>query len=152
MTNDCERARAWMLEADLAELRGGGSSPQAEHLAGCADCRRRAEAILAGMAELDGALASLARTGTDARVIPLRRRPSPAWRAARWAAPLAVAATVAAVVLARPPAPAGEPPGVTAERIARVLFPRAPVARAAEGRSVAVLRTNDPGVTVVWVY
>lgn len=151
MTNDCERARDWMLEAEPTELRGEGSSPLAEHVAGCDGCRRRAEAIIAGMAELDGALAALARPVPAARVIPISR-PSPGRRTVRWAAPLAIAAGVAAVVLARPAAPVGERPGVTAERIARVLFAPAPVAHAAEGRSVAVLRTNDPGVTVVWVY
>jgi hypothetical protein len=151
MTDDCERARAWMLEAEPAGLRGEGSSPLADHLAGCGECRRRAEAIVAGLAELDAALAALARPAAPARGIPLRRRPSLGWRAVRWAAPLAMAAGFAAVVLGRPLAPVGERPGVTAERIARVVFAPAPVARA-DGRSVAVLKTNDPGVTVVWVY
>lgn len=152
MTNDCERPRAWMMEAEPAELRGEGCSPLAAHLAGCEGCRRRADTILAGLAELDGALAALARPTAAATVIPLRRRATPSWRTVRWAAPLALAAGAAAVLLGRPAAPAGERPGVTAERIARVLFAPAPVARAADGRSVAVLKTNDPGVTVVWVY
>jgi anti-sigma factor RsiW len=152
MTNDCERARAWMLEAEPAELRGEGSSSLSHHLAGCEGCRRRADAILAGLAELDGALAALARPAEPAKVIPLRRRPAIGWRTVRWAAPLTLAAGAAAVLLGRPAAPAVERPGVTAERIARVLFAPAPVARAADGRSVAVLKTNDPGVTVVWVY
>lgn len=152
MTNDCERARAWMMEAEPAELRGHVDSPWAEHLAACEACRRRADAILAGLAELDDALWTLARLPETAQVIPLRRRPSAGWRAVRWAAPLAMAAGAAAVLLGRPAAPVGERPGVTAERIARVLFAPAPVARAADGRSVAVLKTNDPGVTVVWVY
>jgi hypothetical protein len=149
MTNDCEQARRWMLEADLAELRALERSPVADHLAGCDGCRRRAEAIVAGMAELDHALAELARPAATRRTALLRFRPARAWR---WAAPLALAAGIAAVMLARRPAPAEEPPGVTAERIARVLFAPAPVARALDGRGVAVLETNDPDVTVVWFY
>lgn len=149
MTNDCEQARSWMLEADLAELRAVGGSPLADHLAGCEECRRRAEAIVAGMAELDHALAELARPAATRRATLLRLRPARVWR---WAAPLALAAGMAAVMLARRPAPAEEPPGVTAERIARVLFAPAPVARSVDGRGVAVLETNDPDVTVVWFY
>lgn len=148
MTNDCEHARRWMLEAEPAELRAVGGSPMADHLAGCEECRRRAEAIVAGMEELDHALAELARPAAPQRTL-LRLRPARAWR---WAAPLALAAGMAAVMLARRPAPAEEPPGVTAERIARVLFAPAPVARSVDGRGVAVLETNDPDVTVVWFY
>jgi hypothetical protein len=63
----------------------------------------------------------------------------------------ALAAAVAAVMLARPHAAPAR--GATAEQIARLMFAAPPVASAAEaGQSVAVLKTSDPGVTVVWVY
>ena len=149
MTMDCAAARALLLEADPAELRGEGDSPLAAHLRACAFCREDADAILAGEAELDAALRALATPSADPKVIPLQPR-----RGMRIGPALgslaALAAAVAAVMLARPHA--APPRGATAEQIARLMFPAPPVARAADGRSVAVLKTSDPGVTVVWVY
>jgi len=151
MTMDCAAARALLLEADPAELRGEGDSPLAEHLRACADCRARAETILAGEAELDAALRAIARPAERSRVIPLRPRRGWGGRIAPAAATFAaLAAAVAAVMLARPAA--APPRGATTEQIAQLMFPAPPVARAAAGRSVAVLKTSDPGVTVVWVY
>jgi anti-sigma factor RsiW len=150
MTMDCAAARALLLEADPAELRGEGDSPLAVHLRACAACRADAGAILAGEAELDAALRALATPSADPKVIPLRPR-SREMRIVPAAGTLAaLAATVAAVMLARPHA--APPRGADAEQIARLMFPAPPVARAADGRSVAVLQTSDPGVTVVWVY
>jgi len=151
MTMDCAAARALLLEADPAELRGEADSPLAAHLAACADCRAAADAILAGEAELDAALRTLASPSTDPKVIPLRpargwgRRMVPA--AASFAA---LAAAVAGILLTRPHTAA--PRGATTEQIAQLMFPAPPIARAAAGQSVAVLKTSDPGVTVVWVY
>jgi len=150
MTMDCAAARTLLLEADPAELRGEGDSPLAVHLRGCAGCRARADAILAGEAELDAALRMLATPSADPKVVPLRLRRAWTGRIAPAAASLAaLAAAVAAMMLARPhPVPRG----ATSEQIARLMFPAPPVARAKAGRSVAVLKTSDPGVTVVWVY
>jgi len=151
MTMDCAAARALLLEAEPAELRGEADSPLAAHLRACAFCRRDADAILAGEAELDAALRALATPSADPKVIPLRPRRAWTRRIGPAAASVAaLAAAVAAVMLARPGA--APPPGATAEQIARLMFPAPPVARAADGRSVAVLETSDPGVTVVWVY
>ena len=152
MTMDCAAARALLLEADPAELRDTVDSPLAAHLAICADCRAAADAILAGEAELHAALRMLASPSTDPKVIPLRPRLSWGRRMVPAAASFAaLAAAVAAVMLTRPDA---APPrrGAAVERIARLMFPAPPVARAEGGRSVAVLKTSDPGVTVVWVY
>lgn len=150
MTMDCPTARDLLLEADPAELRGEGDSPLAAHLRDCAACRARAQAILAGEAELDAALRSLAAARTGTRVIALWPRHGLARRVGTIAVPLAAAAAAAGVVLLRP-APAGEKPGVTTEKIARALFPRQPVVRPGPGRSAMVLQTRDPGVTVVWI-
>lgn len=150
MTMDCAAARALLLDADPADLRGEDDSPLAEHLRACADCRARAEAILAAEAELDAALRTLATPSTEARVVPMRPRRGWAQRIAPAAASLAaLAAAAAGVMLTRPQA---APRGATTEQIARLMFPAPPVARAEAGRSVAVLQTSDPGVTVVWVY
>jgi len=147
---DCTTARARLLEAEPRDLRGEGDGDLAAHLRQCAACRARAGAILAGYAELDAALRTLAAPARAADVIPLRPRRA---RLRRWALPgsaagLAAAAAIA-LLLARPQAPARPHP--TADQIAKAIFPKAPVARA-EGRSVAVMQTNDPGVTVVWIY
>ena len=151
MTMDCAAARALLLEADPAELRGEGESPLAAHLRACADCRSRAETILAGEAELDAALRTLARPSAEPRVIPLRPRQRWGGRTVPAAATFAaLAAAVAGLMLVRPHAP--PPRGATAEQIAQLMYPAPPVARAEAGQSVAVLKTSDPGVTVVWVY
>jgi hypothetical protein len=150
MTMDCAAARALMVEADLAEVRGEGDSPLAAHVRACAECQGHAAMILEGEAELDAVLAELARPSEKARVVPLRPRRGWAGRIAPAASSFAaLAAAVAGVMLARPHA---APRGATAEQIARLMFPTPPVARAEAGRSVAVLKTSDPGVTVVWVY
>ena len=146
---DCRSARDLLLEAEPAELRGEGGSPLAAHLRECAGCRSAARAILAGQAELDAALRALAAAPAEARVLPLRRRAGLARRVATLAVPLAAAAA-AVMLLDRGPAP--ENPGITRERIARALFPRRPVARPISGRNATVLRTSDPGVTLVWIY
>jgi len=150
MTMECTAARALLLEADPAELRGEVDSPLAAHLRACAGCRAAADAILAGEAELDAALRMLANPSADPKVVPLRPRRGWARRTAPAAAIAALAAAVAGVILTRPHA--GPTRGATAEQIAQLMFPTPPVARVEGGRSVAVLKTSDPGVTVVWVY
>ena len=152
MTLDCAGAREQMLEADPAELRGFGDTPLAAHLRGCAACRARADAILAGQAELGAALDVLAapRPAEGTRVIPLRRR-STLRRVAAIAIPLAAAASAAGILLRGRDGDA-PPPGVQTERIARALFPRQPRARPEPGSRAAVLATNDPRVTVIWIY
>ena len=152
MTMVCTTARDLLREAVPAELRGEGDSPLAAHLRGCAACRARAAAILAGEAELGAALQSLSAPREGTRVIPLRPRQGLARRIGTIAVPLAAAAAAAGVVFLRPTPPAGERPGETTEKIARALFPRQPVVRPAPGQSATVLRTRDPGVTVVWIY
>ncbi|MBV9107862.1 MAG: hypothetical protein JO306_00470 [Gemmatimonadetes bacterium] len=148
---DCRTARVLLFEADPAALRGEGDGELAAHLRTCAACRAAADVVLAGQAELDAALRALAAPRTGTRVIPLRPRMPLARRVAAVAVPLAAAAA-AVLLVARPPAPAPERPGVQAERIARALFPRQPVAQPAPGQHAAVMTTRDPGVTVVWIY
>ncbi|WP_325307677.1 hypothetical protein [Longimicrobium sp.] len=148
---DHATARSLLLEADPAELRGDGASELAAHLRDCAECRARADGILAGEAELDAALTMLAAPRAGTRVIPLRPRASVARRMATIAVPLAAAAAAAGVLLL-PRGPAPERPGITTEKIARALFPRQPVVRPGTGRSAAVMNTSDPGVTLVWIY
>ena len=152
MTMDCQTARGLLLEADPAELRGDGDSPLAAHLRACAACRARADAILAGEAELDAALRTLAAPRSGTRVSPLRPRRSAAMRFGAAAVPLAAAAVAAGIVVSgRGAAPVAERPGVITERIARSLFAPPPVVRPEPGRTATVLKTRDPGVTLVWI-
>ncbi|HEX6749868.1 MAG TPA: hypothetical protein VF092_21425 [Longimicrobium sp.] len=149
---DCPTARGLLLEADPAELRGDGDSPLAAHLRECADCRARADAILAGEAELDAALRTLTAPRAGTRVIPLRPRRSAAMRFGAAAVPLAAAAVAAGIVLfGRGTTSTPERPGVITERIARSLFPAPPVVRPEPGRTATVLKTRDPGITLVWI-
>ncbi len=153
MTMECTTARERLLEADPAELRGVGDGELAAHLAGCAGCRGRAAAILAGEAELDAALAGLAAEGAarlpaerPARVIPFRPR-----RWAPWAlAPLAAAAAAALLWLrpqqALPPTSEAE-----ARAVAQALFRPPPLVDPGAGRSAAVIQTRNPEITVVWL-
>jgi hypothetical protein len=147
----CRTARDLLLEADPAALRGQGDGELAAHLRSCAPCRAAAQAVLAGQAELDAALRTLAAPRRGTRMIPLRRRMPLVRRVAAVAVPLAAAAA-AVLLVARPPATTAEKPGVQAERIARALFPRQPVAQPRPGQHAAVMTTRDPGVTVVWIY
>jgi len=101
---------------------------------------------------LDAALAALAAPVRGAKVVALRPPRSLARRAAAIGIPLAAAAAVAGVLLLPPRGGAPERAGVTAERIARAIYPRQPLVRPAAGKHAAVMNTSDPGVTVVWIY
>jgi predicted anti-sigma-YlaC factor YlaD len=138
----CQTAREAMLDAELDELRGTGSSELAEHLRGCAACRARAGAIVEGYASLDAGLRALRPAHAGARVTPIGRRRS---RYAWLPLPLAAAA-VLALLLARP---ASEPlPDVQA--LARRISPERPVVQPPAGKQAVVMMKND--VTIVWLY
>jgi len=155
----CADALEALLEADLTTLEGTGGEPLARHILGCPSCAKRARAILQGEASLARALDAHGHTldfdqildAADARtrgtILPLPIR----WRS--WALssrgltllPLAAAAAVAALVLAREPSlpgPVYSPPSVV---------PGLEV-EAPEGASVAVLETNNPEITVLWLF
>ena len=138
----CQAAREAMLDAELDELRGNGGSELAEHLRGCAPCRGRADAILAGYASLDAGLRALQPAPGGARVTPIgQRRRRYAWLPL----PLAAAALLA-LLLARP---ASEPlPDVQA--LARRISPARPVVQPPPGKQAVVMMKND--VTIVWLY
>jgi hypothetical protein len=146
----CTDARAALLEADPVELRGEAETAVSLHLRECAACRAAADAILATEAAAGrwietraprrGVADALARGRSAGR----RRR----WR---WAAPVAAAAGIAALVfLTRPAAgpPSARPAGATAAASA----PGGVAARAPAGRNVAVFATADPEIVVIWLY
>jgi hypothetical protein len=142
----CDEAYEAILEAgpvDLAEPKPG---PLAEHLSACTRCRRLAEVVLAEEAILGNALTDLVPTPPLEEIlaqgkVPYRRRKA-AWFAAL---PLAAAATMAGLFLAGRPQISGPiytpPPslgGLNAE--------------APEGQNLVVLQTNNPDITVLWLF
>jgi len=175
----CTDAQRKLLEADLFLVRGEGDDPLALHVRSCPRCREIATTILeaeAGLARsLSGALppmdldlilerAGLLEAGipearideardaeagiaevTDVRSLNLRR---PGWSRIRPGValiPLAAAAVLTALFLGRPPnlpgpdyTPTAEAPGLNVE--------------VPQGRSVAVLETNNPEITVLWLF
>ena len=143
---DCATSMDLLLVADVAELSGAGDSDLAAHVRMCASCRVHAERLLAEQARLAHALATLTalHTAPASNRTPLRR-----W-ATRLVVPLAAAAAAVVVLVTRegqrdrePLPPLIVPP----MRVAEV-----PVVNASTGRNVAVLRTSDPRITVVWYY
>lgn len=181
---DCETARDAMLECGPAELEGRGDNALAAHLRSCEVCRRRAGILLAELGALDGALAALSAAPCRPAAEPAGRPsgvpsfcalPTDARGArglaagvsgnARWqrlwrlAAPVAVAAALAVLVLAwprgagpvpgadRPTAAAGSPAAATAASGRPELRVRVP-----SDARVAVFQTRDPSVAVVWFF
>jgi hypothetical protein len=141
----CAEAREAILEADVSELEGDVATPLAWHLGACSRCREVAAAVLAGerglALELIRAVPELDLDDILAAVTSTSRSASP-WRFA----PLALAAGLAALFLAREPTslpgPAFEPaqaaPGLDLE--------------VPPGWTAAVLATDDPNITVLWLF
>src|ERR1043166_3406376 len=142
----CADARERMLEADRTDLAGATDSDLSRHLRGCAGCRAAADRILEVERELGRALAAGAprRAPNDAVLTATRRGVRRRWM---WrSAPLAAAALLAAVLLGRHPTverswPSAQTPPATAD-----------IAVEAPGGSVAVFRTDNPDVVIIWFF
>lgn len=178
----CDTAVERILEADREVLEGSAGSPLAGHLRECGDCAALARAVLEGEARLAGALGSIApgrpveEALDEARgVVPVdsrrgSRRPA---RRRRWVAvPLAAAAVAAALLLFPPSTDRGpavidvggrpslshlprEPLAVRPRTAPAVgpIRPGAPAAPAATSfRSMSVMQSPDPNVTIVWLH
>ena len=159
MTDEaCRRPVADLLQADVDELDGSGSTELAGHIRGCERCGALARSILSGYETLDDTLAAtvgvqgrsivalgLARANADGRDPSWWRLPMPPV----WAAATAAAASLAAVVALVLPAPLHRP-------LEQVWQPSATSASApvvsAPQHNVAVIQTDDPDITVFWFY
>jgi hypothetical protein len=155
----CADARRALLEAELDALEGVGDGPLARHVRECPGCSSVARAILEGEAALSEALRSAAPrvdpqkvldlAGEAERAVPRRgvqelrtwRRPA---RALAFL-PLAAAAAATAFFLGRPPSLPG-PPYAPPAAAGGGLDVQAP-----GGNAVAVLQTNNPEITVLWL-
>jgi len=147
-----------MLEADPEVLQGEGPEPLARHLRECPACQERAMAIVLGEADLSGALVGAVSATDPDRILEMaldegpRTLPFPGRRAPRrWARrgvallPLAAAASLAILLMGREPPLPGRP--YTPRATAPGLDVQAP-----DGEGVAVLETNDPDITVLWLF
>lgn len=152
----CEDAIVRLLEAEPAELRGRGETKLARHVAECPRCARVAAALLAEMATLDEVLAGYASAG-DADAAADRalggiehrasRRPLRSWRGGVGVSIAAAAGLAALLLLGRD----GETPGVPAAEPAPEPPARVAVTPPSD-RGVAVLETENPKITIVWLY
>jgi hypothetical protein len=148
-----------MLEADLPSLEGATDDPLARHIRECAECGVKARAIIEAEASLaraleravpqpnvEGILRISGRGRTPSALTSGLLRRFPRGPRSRYSVlPLAAAAVLAAVFLGRPPALPGPPYSP----------PRSPAGldvQVPEGTNVAVLETNNPAITVLWLY
>ncbi len=155
----CNEAMEGILKADLRELEGEGSTPLALHIRGCPSCRARAVAILRAEQALAQGLVKglpepdydqiLRRAGesTPQEDKILRIHRPPWFRPGPWKTlvPMAAAAALVFLFLGREPTlpgPVYQPPPETPGLEVDV----------PEGQSVAVLQTNNPDISVVWLF
>ncbi len=143
----CVEARGQILEADRNDLAGATDSELSLHLRACAGCRASADRILEAEGELERALtaAEPRRAADDA----VRTATRPGVRR-RWiwrSAPLAAAAVLAVVLIARRGEVEQTLPPPTAPPIRSGLAVEGP-----PGRSVAVFQTDNPDIVVIWFF
>ena len=128
----CTAAQNLMLESDVGELRGEGTSELARHIAACTDCRNRAQRILRGYGDLEEGLGTFAtKRARNFRLgwIPI---------------PLAAAAVLAFLLVNRE-APLPDMGFVTAR-----MFAQQAVVTPPADKQAIVIEKND--LTVVWLY
>jgi hypothetical protein len=154
----CENVRRLILEAEPDELRGIGPGAVATHVRGCTSCARLAGRILDETAALDEYLAAeadasavervLRRAGIPiARTAPTPARPRRAWvRPSAWVA-LAAAASVTVLLVAR-----GRIPTPTSRPVALAVAAPPPLVQSSSDRTVAVMQTDNPDITVLWFF
>jgi predicted anti-sigma-YlaC factor YlaD len=146
---NCDAACQRLLEADLAKLRGEDDGELARHLESCERCRKQARAILDQYALLRGTL-ERQTPRLDPADPRWQRRVAPA-PARRWVAaiPLALAAGLAILLVARRHQTALEPSNP--EPLATWATPGLDV-QGPPGRSVAVFQTDNPNIVVIWSF
>lgn len=153
---NCEIARELMLEADLSDLSGSGQTELAGHLRDCPACRARAERIFADSRTL---AATVEAMGPAVEMAEARKRAAAAggairfrqrvWRRASLVTSFALAAGIGALLFlgdgnGRSVQPSTEP-------VASVAAPALDV-EAPAGASVAVFRTDNPNIVVIWYF
>jgi hypothetical protein len=177
----CERVRSWVLIADPEALRlavapgAAGTANDhalariARHLERCAGCRAEISAILQGEQSLARALDAMAAPGARQRdrrgadVASQTATPSAGIRARRrllWAAVVVLAAAGLAGVIVFPMQRGPEVPARRASpaRAGLAALPseprsaQTPVIRLSPGQNAAVLKGENPTITIVWYF
>jgi hypothetical protein len=152
---NCTEARTGLLEAERSTLEAQDGSPLAHHIAGCPECKARAQAILQGesllathlgqgvvLPDLDGII-DAAQVADDGLPLHSRWRQRVSWKRGAALLPLAAAAVLVTVFLRQVPSLPG--PEYTPQALSPGLGVEVP-----EGQSVAVLATTNPDITVLW--
>lgn len=148
----CPDMRERLLEADPAELRGEGDSRVAHHVAGCAACTAAALHILTSQQQIADALSELsalaAQVVPPAPAEPVRSARDTRRSLLRAMPPLAAAAVLVLFLFQQRTVdelPRLEPvPEPTAYAL------NTPVVNATDASDVAIMRTSNPNITVVW--
>ena len=149
----CAEAYPAILEADPSDLEGLGESDLARHIRECPRCQEMASAVLSGERALAQGLVSAVAPpdldalldealGPAAETKSLRFRP---WRYGLTLLPVAAAAAMVALFLGSEPQLPGDP------YFPPELTPGLGLA-VPEGQNVAILATNDPDITVLWLF
>lgn len=149
----CERMRDRLLEAELPELRGEGDTHLARHVRTCARCRAAARQLL----DEEGRLAALLDRLEPLTALPDATRapppePRPGRRRRLWVGlvpALAAAGIAALLVLTNLRPPVEETLHDTDAGMAALPVP---AAEGPPGRTVAVFRTANPDIVVIWFY
>jgi anti-sigma factor RsiW len=147
---NCQTARNLLLTAEVAELQGRGDSELSRHLGSCGRCRALAAELVGTLGELRRELQ--APEDSDIRsvrraVLSAQRRRARARLLGR-VVPLAAAAGLAGLLLAR----RGPPPGVRPAAVQEETLVHDVTVTAPPGRNLAVWHTDDPNIVVVWFF
>ena len=140
----CNEIREAMLEAELDELRGIGTSDVAMHIRACAECRAAAGILVQGFEKLNQSFATLRPRVPVTTVVPMRRKP----RKLAWLPlPLAAAAILALLMIPRID---GEDELPRIDAITAMMFRSEPIASPPPGQQAMVIEKNE--MTIVWLY
>jgi hypothetical protein len=161
---NCAEAGGLILEARPSELEGSGDGILAQHIRDCEKCRGLARTVLEQEAAMGEELAAyvaipdldelldrasepepseLERSGLEVR--ERMRRKARLRKAGFGLIPMAAAAVLAGLLLLEGPRLPGDP--YSPPEPAGGLGVEVP-----EGQNVAVLATNNPNITVLWVF
>jgi hypothetical protein len=149
-----------ILEANPGELRGAEETDLVAHLAGCKECRAAADRIVAMEAGLGGWLGEVERGHGSTRGAPpvmgggdihpgavrIRRRRT------FWTVFFPAAAAALVGLFLYEGGPAGENDPVTSLISQGVAAGLPPLVESSPGKNVVVLETQDPKITLVWLY
>lgn len=152
---ECSEYIEAMMEADIGELRGEGTSSLAAHVRVCAECARQAALLIRGTQFLAQGVGMGSGAGPAPGMVRVLARTKPSWprRLAVSALP-AAALVLLAVGIERYGAVSSRP----VERASAVatdteaVEAMTPGVELQAGRNAVVFRTSNPKITVVWYY